>query len=322
LAPNPGQAVALSPNLGLILGAVVIGPLIWLGNPAVALLVGGAITLTLDRKPFAQAGTVGKYALQSAIVLLGLKLNLEAVWLLSATYTWGVAFFVLATLAGGFLLSRVLGSDRVPSILITAGTAICGGTAIASLSPVIGAKPHETAVTLSLVFLLNVVALFTFPLIGHWLALSELEFGLWSALAIHDTSSVVATAAIYGDRAAEVATTIKLGRTLWLIPVVLLASLLASSRAAASGKAKVRVPGFIMAFIAATALGTFVDFPDSVRLLAGQTSKALLVFALFLVGSELTRATLKQIRGKTFWLGVLLWLTVAPLTLVVILQFH
>ena len=321
MASDPGQATALPPSLGLILGGLAIGPLILLGNPAVALLVGGAITLTLNRTPFAQAGMVGKYALQSAIVMLGLKLNLEVVWQLSATYTWGVAVFVITTLAGGYLLSRLLASDKVPSILITAGTAICGGTAIASLSPVIGAKPHETAVTLSLVFLLNVVALFTFPLIGSWLDLSELEFGLWSALAIHDTSSVVATAAIYGDHAAEVATTIKLGRTLWLIPVVLLASLLASSTAA-GGIAMVRVPGFIVAFIAATALGTFVDIPDNVRLLAGQTSKALLVGALFLVGSELTRSTLKQIRGKTFWLGVLLWLTVAPVTLLLIIQFH
>jgi uncharacterized membrane protein YadS len=182
---------------------------------------------------------------------------------------------------------------------------------------VIGARPHETAVTLSLVFLLNVVALLTFPLIGKWLSISELEFGLWSALAIHDTSSVVATAAIYGEEAAEVATTIKLGRTLWLIPVVLLAGILS-----ATGKARVRVPGFILAFIGATALGTFLPMPAMVGTVAGTLSKALLVCALFLVGCDLTRSTLRQIRGRTFWLGILLWLTVAPLTLLVILQFH
>ena len=316
---NASPATGLRPNLGIVVSGLVIGPLIFLGNPAVALLAGGAIALTLNRVPVPAAGLMGKYALQAAIVLLGLKLNLETVWQLSATYTWGVALFVLATLGAGFLYGRALKTDRIPATLITAGTAICGGTTIATLSPVIGAKPHETAVTLSLVFLLNVVALFTFPLIGQWLSLSELEFGLWSALAIHDTSSVVATAAIYGDEAAEVATTIKLGRTLWLIPVVLLASMLS---AAGSKTARVRVPGFILAFIAATAVGTFLPLPDGLPGIAGLLSKALLVCALFLVGCELTRSTLRQIRGKTFWLGILLWLTVAPLTLLAIRQMH
>jgi len=304
-------------DAGLIISCVVIVPLIYFGNPAVALLVGAAITLSLNRIPYPQASVAGKYCLQTAIVLLGLKLNLETVWELSATYTWGVALFVLTTLLMGFGYSRLLRSDRIPSSLITAGTAICGGTTIATLSPVIGAKPHETAVTLSLVFLLNVVALFTFPLIGSWFSMTELEFGLWSALAIHDTSSVVATAAIYGDEAAEVATTIKLGRTLWLIPVVLLAGVVSSA-----GSARVRIPGFIIAFVAATAVGTFLPLPEIVASVAGQASKALLVCALFLVGCELTRGTLRQIRGKTFWLGILLWLTVAPLTLLVIRQFH
>lgn len=319
----PGTSRAPGNNLGVILSAVAIVPLVLLGNPAVALLVGGTITLLLDRTPVPAASVGSKYCLQTAIVLLGFKLNLQTVWELSATYTWGVALFVLGTLAAGYLYSRALRSDRIPSALIVSGTAICGGTTIATLSPVIGARPHETAVTLSLVFLLNAVALFTFPVIGHWLDLSQLEFGLWSALAIHDTSSVVATAAIYGDQAAEVATTIKLGRTLWLIPLVLLASVIASSSTGqGAGRAKVRVPGFIIAFLAATTFGTLVELPVELVQGAGTLSKALLVCALFLVGCELTRATLKQIRGKTFWLGIGLWLTVVPVTLLAIRQFH
>lgn len=320
----PGSSQALTPggdNLGLILSAVAIGPLILLGNPAVALLVAGIIALTLNRVPVPRASTLSKYCLQTAIVLLGFKLNLQTVWQLSATYTWGVALFVLGTLAVGYVYARALRAERIPAALIVSGTAICGGTTIATLSPVIGARPHETAVTLSLVFLLNVVALFVFPVIGHWMELSELEFGLWSALAIHDTSSVVATAAIYGDEAAEVATTIKLGRTLWLIPLVLLASVIASSQAE-QGAARVRVPGFIIAFVAAASVGTFVDLPQTLSVAAATLSKALLVCALFLVGCELTRATLKEIRGKTFWLGIGLWLTAAPLTLLAILYSH
>lgn len=308
-------------NLGLILSIVAIGPLILLGNPAVALLVAGIIALTLDRVPVPRASTLSKYCLQTAIVLLGFKLNLQTVWQLSATYTWGVALFVLGTLLVGYLYARALRAERVPAALIVSGTAICGGTTIATLSPVIGARPHETAVTLSLVFLLNAVALFTFPVIGGWLNVSELEFGLWSALAIHDTSSVVATAAIYGDEAAEVATTIKLGRTLWLIPLVLLASVFASSQADA-GATRVRVPGFILAFVAAASVGTFIELPEMITSSASTLSKALLVCALFLVGCELTRATLREIRGKTFWLGIGLWLTAAPLTLLAILYFQ
>jgi uncharacterized integral membrane protein (TIGR00698 family) len=319
--PDSSQTWSSGGNLGLLLSAIAIGPLILLGNPAVALLVAAVIALSLNRVPVPRASVYSKYCLQTAIVLLGFKLNLQTVWQLSATYTWGVALFVVGTLVVGYLISRMIGAERVPSALIVSGTAICGGTTIATLSPVIGARPHETAVTLSLVFLLNVVALFTFPLIGHALELSQLEFGLWSALAIHDTSSVVATAAIYGDEAAEVATTIKLGRTLWLIPLVLFASLLASSTAE-SGAARVRVPGFIVAFVAATAIGTFVSLPELMTAGASTLSKALLVCALFLVGCELTRATLKEIRGKTFWLGIGLWLTAAPLTLLAIRYFH
>ena len=319
--PGSSETLSSGNNLGLILSAVAIGPLILLGNPAVALLVAGVITLILNRAPVPRASVLSKYCLQTAIVLLGFKLNLQTVWQLSATYTWGVALFVLGTLAVGFLYARALRADRIPAALIVSGTAICGGTTIATLSPVIGARPHETAVTLSLVFLLNVVALFTFPVIGSWLQVSQLEFGLWSALAIHDTSSVVATAAIYGDESAQVATTIKLGRTLWLIPLVLLASVVASSKAE-PGAPRVRVPGFILAFVAAASVGTFLELPALLTSSAATLSKALLVCALFLVGCELTRATLKEIRGKTFWLGIGLWLTAAPLTLLAILYFH
>ena len=144
-----------------------------LGNPAVALLVAGVIALALNRVPVPRAGVLSKYCLQTAIVLLGFKLNLQTVWQLSATYTWGVALFVLTTLGLGYLLSRAIRAEKVPAALIVSGTAICGGTTIATLSPVIGARPHETAVTLSLVFLLNALALFTFPLIGHALVAGD-----------------------------------------------------------------------------------------------------------------------------------------------------
>jgi uncharacterized membrane protein YadS len=165
-----------------------------------------------------------------------------------------------------------------------------------------------------MVFLLNVVALFVFPIIGHMLELSQLEFGLWSALAIHDTSSVVATAGIYGDQAQEVATTIKLGRTLWLIPAVFIAGLVGQS-----GSAKLRVPGFILLFIAAAAVGSIVPVPVMLVNAASLLSKALLVIALFFVGTELTRSILRGIRGRVAWQAICLWLIVAPVSLLAVL---
>jgi uncharacterized integral membrane protein (TIGR00698 family) len=295
----------------------LLGPLIWLGNPALALLVGGALALIWDRRLVAASTPLARYSLQAAIVLLGLKLDLHTLWQLSAQYTALVAGYVLLTLAAGLALGRLLAVEPASSKLMSAGTAICGGTAIATLSAVVRAEPHQTGVALAIVFLLNVVALLTFPLIGRALDLSEVEFGLWSALAIHDTSSVVATAAIYGDRALEVATTIKLGRTLWLIPLVFAASLLEQRGAAAADgpPPRVRVPWFVVLFVAAAACGSLLGLPAGAAGAAGEASRTLLVVALFLVGTELTRSTVRRIRGRVLWQALGLWLAVVPATL-------
>jgi len=313
-------------RIGRLLALLALPLMLFLGNPALALLAGGAIVLLLDRRLIPSGSTISKYCLQAAIVLLGLRLDLATLWQLSASYSWAVAAYVLCTLAVGLLVGRWLSVEPPSSKLIASGTAICGGTAIASLSTIVRAQPHQTAVALAIVFLLNVVALFSFPALGRWLELSQLQFGLWAALAIHDTSSVVATAALYGDEALEVATTIKLGRTLWLIPLVFGLSvheqLVSRSAAPVAGVSmpRVRVPGFILLFVAAAAAGSLVALPDVVTGGAGSISKVLLVVALFLVGTELTRATVRQIRGRVLWLGVGLWLAAAPLTLLLVLS--
>jgi uncharacterized integral membrane protein (TIGR00698 family) len=299
----------------MLLAAVLLAlPLLYLGNPAIALLIGGVLAVASNKTLHIDAPKWSKLCLQSAIVLLGLRLNVETIWTLSADYALLTTGYVIITVLAGLALGAILSAGTVSSQLIASGTAICGGTAIASLSPLLGARPHETAVALALVFLLNVVAVFSFPLIGHWLQLSQLEFGLWSAIAIHDTSSVVATAGIYGSEAQEVATTIKLGRTLWLIPAVFIASLVGQR-----GSAKLRVPGFILLFIAAAALGSVVPLPAVLVAGASVLSKGLLVAALFFVGTELTRSTIAEIHGRVAWQAILLWLTVAPLSLLVIL---
>lgn len=311
---------------GLVIGLLVLPPLVWYGNPALALLVGGAITLVFDRVPLVAAGRLGAYCLQAAIVLLGLTLDVQTLWRLSAEYSWAVAGYVLITLALGLALGRALGVEPPASKLVSGGTAICGGTAIATLSGIVRATPQQTGLALAIVFLLNGAALFTFPAIGRALSMSELEFGLWAALAIHDTSSVVATAALYGDGAAQVATTVKLGRTLWLIPLAFVASLAeqAAQRRAAMADAgappapRLRVPGFILLFVAAAAAAPWLGLSAGQISGVATVSKGLLVLALFLVGTGLSRATVSRLRGRVLWQALALWLAVVPATLLLV----
>ena len=293
-----------------LLIAVALVPIVYMGNPALALLAGLTISITLDRSPIARGSTYGKYLLQTAIVLLGLKLNAAQLLDISGTYALPIAGFVCVTSVIGLLLGWFIRSDRSTNALISSGTAICGGTTIATLSPIIAARPEQTGAALCVVFLLNAVALITFPAIGTWLNLSQEQFGVWAALAIHDTSSVVATAQIYGTKAAEIATTVKIGRTLWLIPLIVIASLVVGAQ-----QSKIRIPNFVFIFVGASLLGSWVGLSIPATMLIGDIASALLVVALFFVGTEITRQTLKSLRLTTVLHGVALWLLVIPVVL-------
>jgi uncharacterized integral membrane protein (TIGR00698 family) len=301
-------------KLTAVAAMLVLLALLPLGNPALALLAASLMCVVLNRPLLPAADVLGRYSLQTAIVLLGLKLNMREMWAISANYSLLVTVYVLTTIAIGLGLGLLLRNERNSSRLIASGTAICGGTTIASLSPVIHARPEQTGVALAIVFLLNAVAMFTFPALGHTLDMTQEQFGLWAALAIHDTSSVVGTAALYGEEAVAVATTLKLGRTLWLIPLLLVFSLIERAP-----NAKLRVPGFIVAFVAASVAGSLLPLPATVSSGAGMVSKALLVCALFFIGSQIDRNTLRSLRGAALWHGVLLWVLVVPATLGVIM---
>ena len=298
-----------------LLALFLVPVVLYSQNPAIGLLVGAAISLAFNEQVIPQAGTLGKYTLQAAIVLLGLKLNASQLLQISADYSLIVTGYVALTLSIGLSIGWALGNTRKCNQLITSGTAICGGTTIVSLSPVIQAKPEQTGVALTLVFLLNAVALFTFPLVGDYLALSQEQFGVWAALAIHDTSSVVATSAIYGEEAAKIATTVKLGRTLWLIPLLLVFSILQST-----GSAKLRLPGFIILFVIAACISSLIALPTPVIGAASALSKTLLVVALYCIGTEINRQTLRELRGSVLLHGVLLWALVVPLTLMMVIN--
>ena len=287
----------------------------WLHGLTTAAVVVLAISLVFNRQAIPQAGLLGKYALQTAIILLGLKLNASELVKISADYSLLVTAYVGLTLSIGLAMGWALKNDPKCSQLIASGTAICGGTTIASLSPVIRARPEQTGVALTLVFLLNAVALFTFPAIGKYIALSQEQFGVWAALAIHDTSSVVATAALYGEEAAKVATTVKLGRTLWLIPLLLVFSIVQKS-----GSAKLRIPLFIILFVVAACIGSLFALPVAVIDSASVLSKTLLIIALYCIGTEISRQTLMDLRGRVLFHGLLLWALVVPLTLAMVIN--
>ena len=297
--------------LGVLL-VIVLG--IYFQNPAYALLGALALRLTIDVNPIKNSGTIGKLSLQTAIVLLGFSLGIDSLMQMSSNYGVIVAVFVLGTLGLGLLVGKLLRSNEVETTLLASGTAICGGTAIATLAPLINAKPQQFAVATALVFLLNIIALLTFPYIGTQLGLSQEVFGAWVALAIHDTSSVIATASIYGDEAAQVAAAVKLGRTLWLIPLAFAVSLIYGRR-----EAKIRVPTFVLLFVGMAVVSRFIPLEPVVVGYISLMSKALLVIALAMIGLEINRQTLSQMSMRSIGLGVGLWIIVAPLALTLVL---
>ncbi len=295
----------------LVLGSIVGG--IYFLNPAVALLGGLVARLSLDINPIANSGKLGKISLQTALVILGFTLGFNRLISVSADYGLVVAAYVVGTLVLGYVLLRLLRTNEKEGTLLSAGTAICGGTAIATLSPLVDAEPHQFAVATALVFLLNVVALFSFPYIGHWLEMSQETFGAWVALAIHDTSSVVATAALYGQEAQEVATTVKLGRTLWLIPLALLAGTFYQR-----ASTKVRVPRFVLLFIGAALVSGFLPISPEIADGLGLLSKVLLVIALGMIGLEINRSTLSQLSWRSIAFAAGLWILVVPFALLLV----
>jgi uncharacterized integral membrane protein (TIGR00698 family) len=222
---------------------------------------------------------------------------------------------IAITLTVGRLFGRALGTDANTSLLLSVGTAICGGSAIAAVAPVVRAKPHEISVSLAAVFLLNATALIIFPALGHTLGLSESQFGLWAALAIHDTSSVVGAASQYGARALEIATTVKLARALWIIPIALALAGLERRRSAQVAAGKPARPWFILGFIAAAALVTWVPALKPAGQLVATGARRSLVLTLFLIGSGLDRKAVRAVGVRPLAQALALWAVVGSLTL-------
>lgn len=251
-----------------------------------------------------------------SVMGLGAGMNLQVV---AQAGLHGIGYTVVgisATLLLGFLISRMLRVERDAGVLISVGTAICGGSAIAAIAPTLRAKPHSISVALGTVFLLNALALFIFPPLGHWFSLTQNQFGLWSALAIHDTSSVVGATLQYGNEALQIGTTVKLARALWIVPLTLASSFIfARNPEGSDSSAKTQYPWFILGFLATAAIVTWAPDLRPAGHILENLAKRGLVLTLFLIGANLTLEILKSVGFRPFVLGVLLWVIVASGTL-------
>lgn len=313
-AAGPGIAVPLT--LGHI--AMPIALLLSLTpyvSSATALVLGAVLAVTVGNPYIDHTRRFTPRLLSSAVVGLGAGMNLMIVARVGAQGVLYTLLGISTTLALGAWLGRALRVERATATLIAVGTAICGGSAIAAVAPVIRAKSHEVSVALGTVFLLNALALVIFPPIGHLLQLSETQFGLWSALAIHDTSSVVGATLQYGPHAMQIGTTVKLARALWIVPVTLLTAHFYTHAPTDATPIKAKRPWFILGFVAAAALVTWVPALAAPGQMVADAAKRLLVVTLFLIGTGLTRATLRNVGLRPFLQGVGLWLTAASVTL-------
>lgn len=285
-------------------------------SPALALGLGAVLALAWGNPFPERSGRASKWLLQACVVGLGFGMSLGAVLAAGASGIGYTVAGIATALSLGMLLGRWLRVDGQTSFLITAGTSICGGSAIAAVGPAIGARRESMSVALATVFVLNAVALYLFPPIGHLLGLSQRQFAVWAAIAIHDTSSVVGAASAYGREALGSATVLKLARALWIIPLTVGAAAWARRRAGAeNAAARVRLPWFIGLFVLAALIRTLLPAAAPVWDALAHAARVGLVLTLFLIGAGLSRATLRQVGHRPLLQGVLLWGAVASLTL-------
>lgn len=275
-------------------------------SPPFALLMGLIIALFVGHPYLKFNNKATQILLKISVVGLGFGMNVYSA--LKAGKE-GILFTVVSitgTLVFGYFLGRILKIDKKTSYLISTGTAICGGSAIAAISPVIKAEEKQISVALGAVFILNSIALLLFPFIGHQLHLSQTQFGLWCAIAIHDTSSVVGAASKYGPHALEIATTIKLARALWIIPVAFLSTFLFKNK-----NSKIKIPYFIGFFIVAMVINSYVPLVQQLGHYLVSVAKAGLTLTLFLIGCGLSKKVLQSVGIMPLLQAVILWILIS-----------
>ena len=291
-------------------------------SPPVALVGGIAFGFTMVHPYRKEASALAKLLLQISVILIGFGINLHQVVHAGKSGFLYTAISICFAVVLGLLLGKLFEVGGKASYLITLGTAICGGSAIAAIAPITNANEEEISVSMGTVFLLNSVALLLFPLIGWWLHLNQNQFGLWAALAIHDTSSVVGAAAKYGPQALAIGTTVKLARALWIVPVSLITAAYMGRVGRRVGRpaheATVKVPWFIFLFVASSVLNTYLPRFMGTYMDLSRLGKAGLTATLFLIGTSLSKKTLRAVGIKPFLQGLILWILIGTASLIAV----
>lgn len=296
--------------LFIILAALCFLPIV---SPPIALFL-GIIFVNIFGQVF-NADKIIKIVLQVSIVGLGFGINLKQALQAGSEGFLFTVFSITLIVVLGIVLGYIFRIDKIITQLISFGTAICGGSAIAAIAPILKADGKQTSVSLGIIFLLNALALFIFPEIGQYFHLSQNQFGIWSAIAIHDTSSVVGAASKYGHEALQTATTVKLARALWIIPISFMLSFLNKSGG------KIKIPYFIGFFILAILVNSYFPAIKEVTDYVVDFSKSSLKVALFLIGTGLSFQNLKNIGIKPLLLGIILWVVISVISLFAVLEF-
>lgn len=291
----------------LLAVVLCLSPLI---SPPIALLMGLIIAQFIGHPYLHLNHKATHILLQVSVVGLGFGMNVTSALKAGKEGILFTIVSIIGTLVIGFFMGKFLKIEKKTSYLISAGTAICGGSAIAAISPVIKAEEKQISVALGTIFILNSVALFLFPFIGHQLNLSQSQFGMWCAIAIHDTSSVVGAASKYGPQALEIGTTVKLARALWIIPVAFLSTFIFKNK-----DSKIKIPYFIGLFVLAMIANTYIPFVQQYNHYLTNIAKAGLTLTLFLIGCGLNRKTISSVGFKPLIQGVILWVIIATAAL-------
>ena len=290
-------------------------------TPPIALFLGLVFALLCGKAYPSFNKKMSKKLLQYSVIGLGFGMNLQASLASGAEGMTFTIISVVGTMLIGWLIGhKLIKVERNTSYLISSGTAICGGSAIAAVGPVIKAKDTEMSVALGTIFILNAIALFIFPIIGHWLGMTQEQFGLWAAIAIHDTSSVVGAGAAYGEEALNIATTVKLTRALWIIPLAIATSFIFKTKGQ-----KISIPWFILWFVVAMIINTYLLNLSETGIMIGNFINSLarksLTLTLFFIGASLSVDTLKAVGIKPLIQGVLLWIVISLSTLAYIYYY-
>jgi len=278
-----------------------------IGNAALSIFLGIFFAYFFKLPKTFISKKVGTIPLQIGIVILGATISLPYALDVSSEYLPWISLFVVVSFFTGLLIGKILGIHRRIAFLLSAGAAICGGTAMAAIAPIIKAKPQELLIAMTIIFLLNALAIILFPLAGNYLGMNNFEFGAWSALAIHDTSSVIGSALIYSNESAQVAATLKLGRTIWLIPLILIANWIFNREITAA-----KFPRFIIFFIFAIIINTMFNFNYEVQNFLQTISQAFLIVGLFCIGTQFNYSELQSLSVKPLILALMLWVAVIP----------